>query len=265
MSVLDWVGRTVQSVRLPVDGADKLKHNLRIGPICQFTSPSQHSTGRMDAWDEIPAPWVADLLDALELPDAAFDPSAILCFVREHLLEQRFVSSSGLLSQTLLGLRRSSPWTSKLGKCESVHRSFKMKNIPGDVRVVSQPQDWDAINKLNGQRPSTDVHLMHPDQRPRLDLRQGWLFLITVCQLLLWPVSRANLPHASRRSFTWMELGEHQMSDVERNLEHIRFCGPTSNCRSQLGRPCHGSRPCHAENRRWCSCWHGPSDRLHLS
>ena len=23
-----------------------------------------------------------------------------------------------------------------------------MKNIPGDVRVVSQPQDWDAINRI---------------------------------------------------------------------------------------------------------------------
>ena len=71
----------------------------------------------MDAWDEIPAPWVADLLDVLELPDAAFDPGAIAAFIREHLHEQRFVvTHPEPPSQTLLGLEKIFPMDIQVGK-----------------------------------------------------------------------------------------------------------------------------------------------------
>ena len=175
MSVLDWVGRTVQSVRLPVDDADKLEHNL--AALDRFVrilpSRSQHSTKRMDAWDEIPAPWVADLLDALELPDAAFDPGAIAAFVREHLHEQRFVvTHPGTAFSDLTGVGEDLPHGHP--SWESVNPRYivrsQMKNIPGDVRVVSQPQDWDAINRIGmglGNPPRLMFYLIAPGSKAK--------------------------------------------------------------------------------------------------
>ena len=173
VSVLEWTGRTAQSIRLPVDDPHALRENVAALTefVIRLSTPDVEASQRMESWGSVSSELVAQLLESLKLPEAAFDGPALAAYIREHLADTPFVvahpgTHQAMMNQDAAAFPLNDPaWPSFTPRY--IVRS-QMKHIAGDVRVVSQPADWEKINEIAGDdRPRLMFYLIAPGSKPK--------------------------------------------------------------------------------------------------
>jgi hypothetical protein len=177
----DYSGITIQSIRLPIDQADRLQTNLDSTTlfINSMQKKNLNSIKRMTYWDNVDATLVADYIEQLNLvgpPMAVFDKDGIANYLRKEWSDKKFiVAHPGNpyrdVKQAPDELPSEDPdweirrrYIARTQLCDSAGQP----RIPADIRAVSEPQDMDRIDLIRGDQDKAAllIYLISPGSFP---------------------------------------------------------------------------------------------------
>ena len=178
--IIDYRGQSVQSIRLPVDDSGRLQHNLE-----QATSFVRQLEGKWKdsgryAWSQdVGKSEVADFIDSLDLdgpPQATFDNEAIARYIRSEDFEGNgfLVMHAGQAHKDVAQAPDEIPegdpeWPIGTRYVARSQRKLPEGGESGDLRVISEPKDFDKAESLSPLRPIMLLYLVAPGSFPR-----GW-------------------------------------------------------------------------------------------
>jgi hypothetical protein len=181
-TISDYNGRSVQSIRLPIDQPERLQTNLDATTlfINSMQDENLSSNKRMTYWDEVDATLVANYIEKLDLvgpPLAVFDKGGIANYIRKEWSGKKFiVAHPGNPYQQLKQAPDELPpedpewniprrYIARTQLCDSAGQP----RIPADIRAVSEPQDMLRIEHLqsNQDKVALLIYLIAPGSFPR--------------------------------------------------------------------------------------------------
>ncbi len=187
-TIFDYNGRTVQSIRLPIDNPNKLQTNLdattELVNLLYRNEPN-YST-RMAYWDEVDAGFVVDYIKKLELigpPLAVFDKNGIANYIQKEWSGKKFIVANPgnpykNVHQAPNELPKGDPnwpisrrYIARTQLCDSAGQPRE----PADIRAVSEPQDMNLIERLqmDNEKPALLIYLIAPGSFPKGDNHKG--------------------------------------------------------------------------------------------
>ena len=179
-SIVHYGGRTVQSIRLPQDDPPRLKNNLQEATnfLKRLGEPSDPDSGRMAYWTKVDRNEVSRFISSMDLdgpPIAVFDTTSVSKFILdpENNLENFTVAHVGSPYENL----RQAPsnpapleepdWPVSLRYIARSQRRDMMGSPTNDLRVISEPGDFDRAEGIDLLAPILLVYLVAPGSVPR--------------------------------------------------------------------------------------------------
>lgn len=179
-SIVHYGGRTVQSIRLPQDQPSRLKHNLEqtTSFLNRIGEPVNSDSGRMAHWTQVDPEEVARFISSMDLdgpPIAVFDRDSISSYILDpkNNLENFTVAHVGSPYENL---RQTPPdpatleepdWPVSPRYIARSQRRDMMDSPTNDLRVISEPGDFDRAEGIDILAPILLVYLVAPGSVPR--------------------------------------------------------------------------------------------------
>jgi hypothetical protein len=186
-TIADYNGRTIQSIRLPINEPSRLQSNLDATTlfINSMDKISLQSNKRMTYWDEVDAELVADYIEKLDLvgpPLAVFDKDGIASYLRREWIGKKFIvahpgNQHKDVKQAPNELPSRDPkwdierrYIARSQLCDSAGNA----RVPADIRSVSEPQDIAGIELIQGEKDKGAllIYLIAPGSKPTKSSKQ---------------------------------------------------------------------------------------------
>jgi hypothetical protein len=181
-TIADYNGRTVQSIRLPINQPKRLQSNLDASTlfINSLQDNNLHSNKRMTYWDNVDATLVAEYIEKLDLvgpPMAVFDKDGIASYLRKEWSGKKFIVAHPgnpykNVKQAPDELPSGDPewninrrYIARTQLCDSAGQP----RVPADIRAVSEPQDMDAVGRYlqdDQDKAALLIYLIAPGSSP---------------------------------------------------------------------------------------------------
>ena len=175
VDVIEYRGRTIQSIRLPIDEPDRLEYNLsKTSNFISTIGTPELQTDRIDIWGEVESQKISKLIKSLSLdgpPDATFDTNSISRFIENKYHDEKFIVAyaGGDISR----LRDAPKYRPKFEpewpvNIRYIGRSQRSKNgmETGDLRVIAEPRDFEQASAIDPLRPLLIIYLVAPGSKP---------------------------------------------------------------------------------------------------
>jgi len=178
-SIAHYGGRTVQSIRLPQNEPFRLKHNLEetTNFLNALGEPVNPGSGRMAHWTEVDSEQVAHFISSLDLdgpPTATFDTKSISDYILDpdnnvgDFIVAHAGSPYGNLRQAPPEPPEEEPdWPVSLRYVARSQRRDILGDPTNDLRVISEPGDFDRAEGIDILAPLLLVYLVAPGSVPR--------------------------------------------------------------------------------------------------